>query len=895
MEDKTSDTNTATAEQIQMKEEKPQEIKTQPIKISQEDEKIINFFKTINPDLEDLVTLVNNLSQFNYELKSIKDISFFLTNENFELLKKLSARENIKINLLLSKIYINIISNESLYSNYLIKIDEPKINLMIQIIDECIILIQKLSGFVFDPEIFKFKEKTLSLIKCIYFNCKKEITNLTIVQKLENLLNSFPTQFYSETFNELTKDKDLFDILKSEDQEKINNFEDKFAQINNYFEQFEAFKKFVESNSGIVNYTSIGETGEEKKEDKKNIDPEKIDFYQQYGMLLLKFCKYHHYIFLNTEKEEDKKKQEEENESDSVRVVFLLDKIKHDNDEEKKEEENGENNIKKEENQISDNNKNKQNEKIINLMMNKSFTSIVECKEYNDLMKKEINKYLTITKNCETDPKLKTVIEQMKYFLSILDVESYVPLYLTDFSKITITDNFTPSFVTNVPAGSKNEFYLETKTNETMLLYIEFSLEDKSKDISFEVNKYEIYSNEYKNIFKEEKIEDTFKFFILCGGYSLYQIIFDNYYSWFTSKDVNYRIALLKLNDKPPKSLELGDKKDEEEEKENNNNETKEQKEAKKTLTENEKNDENIFYCYFNGKNMAFNKNEICEEIKAFKEKKDPNIIHIPVIFYLNNFRIISNSEDGQNITIKEYKEDEEDLCSKSFFELKLKNYLAKVLKLKPSQTKDKKILVSIFSQNRELSSLNEDIAEKINALKSKTINNSVNDPEYINYLEKIGFYPEENIEGYKINFKLYDLCEQSLIYHLFNAKVNNQIINKSVLFMLFDEKVVNAAVFNEGAIISNFKGKKNYLNNININDENGVLNFLENANDTFEGIDLVLSCLDYKENNKKNLEELIEKIKKYCEEKIKVNVTVCDEKDINYNVFNYMNLFYKD
>ena len=896
MEDKTSDTNTATTEQIPVQEEKPQEIKTEPVKVSQNDEKIINFFKTINPNLEDLVTLVNNLSQFNYELKSMKNISFFLTEENFEILKKLNARENIKINLLLSKIYINIISNESLYLNYLIEIDEPKINLLIQLIDECIILIQKLSGFVFDPDMFKFKEKTLSLIKCIYFNCKKKITNLTISQKLESLLNSFPTQFYSETFNELNKDKDLFDILKSEDQDKINNFEDKFAQINNYFEQFEAFKKFVECNSGIVNYTSIGETGEEKKLEMNNIDPEKIDFYQQYGMLLLKFCKYHHYIFLNTEKDEDKKKQGEEIESDSVRVVFLLDKIKHDNPEEKKEEEKVENNINKEENQDNNEiNTNKQNKKIINLMMNKSFTSIVDCKEYNELMKKELNKYLTITKNCETDPKLKTVIEQMKYFLSILDVESYVPLYLTDFSKITITDNFTPSFVTNVPAGSKNELYLETKTNETMLLYIEFSLEDKSKDISFEVNKYEIYSNEYKNIFKEEKIEDTFKFFILCGGYSLYQIIFDNYYSWFTSKDVNYRIALLKLNDKPPKSLELGDKKDEEEQKENNTNEIKETKEEKKTLTENEKNDENIFYCYFNGKNMAFNKNEICEKIKNFKEKNDPNIIHIPVIFYLNNFRIISNSKDGQDIEIKEHIEEDEDLVSKSFFELKLKHYLSKVLKLKQSQIKDKKILVSIFSQNRELSSLNEDIAEKINALKSKTINNSVNDPEYINYLEKIGFYPEENIEGYKINFKLYDLCEQSLIYHLFEAKVKNQIINKSVLFLLFDEKVVNAAVFNEGAIISNFKGKKNYLNNININDENGVLNFLENANDTFEGIDLVLSCLDYKENNKKKLEELIEKIKKYCEEKIKVNVTVCDEKEINKNVFNYMNLFYKD
>jgi len=896
MEDKSANTNTTTTESIKINEINPQEIKNEFPNLSQEDEKIINFFKTINPNLEDLITLVNNLSQFNYELKSFKNITFFMTEENIEILKKLNARDNIKINLLLSKIYTNIISNDSLYLNYLLEIDEQKINIMIQIIDECIILIQKLVGFVFDPEIFKFKEKTLSLIKCIYFNRKKEITNLTISQKLESLLNSFPTQYYSETFNELNKDKELYDILKSEDQEKINNFEDKFAQINNYFEQFEAFKKFVELNAGIENYATVGEAGEEKKDDIKGINPEKIDFYQQYGMLLLKFCKYHHYIFLNTEKEEDKKKQEEENDTDNVRVVFLLDKIKHSNEEEKKEEEAKENNITKEENQINDNetDKNKQNQKIINLMMNKSFTSIVECKEYNELMKKEINKYLSITKNCETDPKLKTVIEQMKYFLSILDVESYVPLYLSDFSKITITDNFTPSFLTNVPAGSKNEFYLETKTNETMLVYIEFSLEDKSKDISFEVNKYEIYSNEYKNIFKEEKIEDTFKFFILCGGYSLYQIIFDNYYSWFTSKDVNYRIALLKLNDKPVKPLEPGEKKEEEEQKENEK-EIKEQKEEKKSLTENEKNDENVFYCYFNGKNMAFNKNEICEKIKIFKEKKDSNIIHIPVIFYLNTFRIISKSKDGQDITIKNYLEEDEDLVSKSFFELKLKHYLSKELKLKHSQLKDKKILVSIFSQNRELSSLNEDIVEKINALKSMTINNSVNDPEYINYLEKIGFYPEENIEGYKINFKLYDLCEQSLIYYLFNAKINNQIINKSVLFMLFDEKVVNAAVFNEGAIISNFKGKKNYLNNININDENGVLNFLENANDTFDGIELVLSCFDYKENNKKKLEELIEKIKKYCEEKIKVNVCVCDEKDITNNVFNYMNLFYQD
>ena len=883
MEEKTTETTSKTADSITVTETVQDQKKES--KITPEDEKIINSFKNLNLTSENLVTLVNNLSHFNHDLKSLKDITFFINEENLQILKKLSEKENIKINLLLSKLYINLISNESLYSIYLVEVSEPKLNLIMQIIDDCIILIQKLSGFVFDPEMFKFKEKVLSLIKCIYWNCKNKITNITITQKLESLLDSFPAQFYSETYNELNKDKDMYDILKSQDQEKINNFEDKFAQINNYFEQFEAFKKFVDSNAGITNYGTIGEAGEEKKTDVQYIDPEKIDFYQQYGMLLLKFCKYHHYIFLNSENKEsdDKKDVDPENESDNVRVVFLLDKIKSENDGKKE----GESDKKENAENIID--KSKGNQKIINLMNQKSFSSIVDSKEYNDLIKKEINKYLEITKKQEEDPKLKSVIEQMKYFLSILDVESYVPLYLSDFSKITISDNFTPSFLTNVPAGKKNELYLETKTNETMLVFIEFSLEDKSKDISFEVNKYEIYSNEYKNIFKEEKIEDTFKFFILCNGYSLYQIIFDNYYSWFTSKDVNYRIALLKMADKPIKGLELEEKKDEiiEELKEN----TKEEKSINKD-------DKNKLYCYFDGKNIAFDQKDICGKIKTAKEKKESNsnVINIPVILYLNNLRIISFDEE-KGISIKEIVDEDEDLISKTGFELKIKHYLSKTLKLNPNEIKDKNILISIFSQNRELSSLNEEIAEKINAVKSNSINNSTNDPEYINYLEKIGFYPSEEIEGYKnkIEYKLYDLCEQSLIYYLFNSKTQNIEITKSVLFILLDEKVVNAAVFNEGAVFSNFKGKKNYLNNININDENSVLNFLENANETFEGIELVLSCVDCKENKGKKFEGLIEKIKKYCEEKIKVNVTICEENQITDNVFRYMNLFYDE
>ena len=62
------------------------------------------------------------MSNFNHELKSLKDINFFINAKNIVILKKLSEKDNIKINLLLNKIYINFIPNESLYSNYLFEI-----------------------------------------------------------------------------------------------------------------------------------------------------------------------------------------------------------------------------------------------------------------------------------------------------------------------------------------------------------------------------------------------------------------------------------------------------------------------------------------------------------------------------------------------------------------------------------------------------------------------------------------------------------------------------------------------------------------------------------------------------------------------------------------------------
>ena len=108
--DNTESTTTRTTEQLKEDEKNTEEKKDQELL---DDEEIINLLKKINIDSEDLLTLVNDLIHFNYELKSLKHIQLILTFDIFNIFKKLNSKDNIKINLILSKIYMNIINNES--------------------------------------------------------------------------------------------------------------------------------------------------------------------------------------------------------------------------------------------------------------------------------------------------------------------------------------------------------------------------------------------------------------------------------------------------------------------------------------------------------------------------------------------------------------------------------------------------------------------------------------------------------------------------------------------------------------------------------------------------------------------------------------------------------------
>ena len=102
---------------------------------TKEDVKILNSFKIINPDSDNLVALVRDLRRFNQELASLKDISNFLNEDNMYILQNLNYRDNVCINLLLVNIYIKIISNQSLYSTYLADYTEEKLHLILQIFD----------------------------------------------------------------------------------------------------------------------------------------------------------------------------------------------------------------------------------------------------------------------------------------------------------------------------------------------------------------------------------------------------------------------------------------------------------------------------------------------------------------------------------------------------------------------------------------------------------------------------------------------------------------------------------------------------------------------------------------------------------------------------------------
>jgi hypothetical protein len=203
---------------------------------------------------------------------------------------------------------MGIINNKSLYNEYLVSMnnkesDNEKIEILLMLIDNCISLIEKLDGFVFSYSLFQFKKKLIEFVKCIYFNCKNKIKIEENLEALEDYIENLSTKFFSYSFLELNKSKELFEICKSQDSDQITYFEEKFSEINNLL-QFECFKRLVDNNSGIRNIWSVNEGSIDKGENNiDNANKDNIEFYEHFCSLILKFCKYHKYMFLDNKSE----------------------------------------------------------------------------------------------------------------------------------------------------------------------------------------------------------------------------------------------------------------------------------------------------------------------------------------------------------------------------------------------------------------------------------------------------------------------------------------------------------------------------------------------------------------------------------------------------------------
>ena len=78
-----------------------------------------NLLKKIDINSKDIPYFFSKMNDFNEKIDSGTNVSYLLNYENLDILERLNEKRSIKISLTLSKIYMSIINNESLYSDFL--------------------------------------------------------------------------------------------------------------------------------------------------------------------------------------------------------------------------------------------------------------------------------------------------------------------------------------------------------------------------------------------------------------------------------------------------------------------------------------------------------------------------------------------------------------------------------------------------------------------------------------------------------------------------------------------------------------------------------------------------------------------------------------------------------
>jgi hypothetical protein len=292
-------------------------------------------------------------------------------------------------------------------------------------------------------------------------------------------------------------------------------------------------------------------------------------------------------------------------------------------------------------------------------------------------------------------------------------------------------------------------------------------LTEENKDIICKINKYNPLEDDFILIYDTGKVSKKCKFCLYFEEKSIYQIEFDNYYSWINSKEVNFSISLLRIEDdsieEKQEEISNEDKIDNENiEKEisvdtnkiknknnkgkiKNNNDDEDDKIKDKDENEEEvengeeteeklfdefkvcksilKNTKEIkFNCLNGNKNFSFNCNKIYKKIKDYQILESNNLLqnkedYISILVGLNKMRIIK-IDNNEKITYYESVYEDEKLLSKEFFNKTLSKYLDDNYKVDENNDKNKKLLINIYSQTKDLTLVSKKIKDLVSALK---------------------------------------------------------------------------------------------------------------------------------------------------------------------------------
>ena len=892
-----------------------------------------------------------HLQNFYNDLKEI-NLNELLTQKNLDYFLNINQNENIKIDVLLSKIYNKILSTEDIYKNFFTnnkKENKKKLELIMKLMVEPIIIIENFNHCFVSLENFQLKENLLKLTKFIYINLKDSLAE-DEKEYINKLLNELPSKFFSNNYLEIIKYKNIIYKNNAELLKNIEKIDDLFFELESYYEQLSSLEllfndlELDEDEEKLSNYSSISnrdikykrnkrgntrdeEEIEEEEEEVETQDKSKrtettskknngIEYDENdiisYGNFLLKICLYQKFL-LTQVKDEGKNKNEENKEDNELLEdedpnktlsLFVIDAVKN----------------------VNGRIQNKSNENIglEELLNGKICISLQEPNNYAEIIKKNINNFNIISRNSNNQA-IKEIQDKLSRYISLSKENKFVNINIERINNIQYFSNFSKNGII-IPNRDSRILYIENNEDKKGLLLIEFSLNDEKKDIIFKINKYDSSTDSFKPIYNTGKINKRCKLGVYFDENSLYQIEFDNKYSWLNPKDIDFSISLFRILDDDKNNKEINE--DSNNNNENNiNNYNNDNNNINNEDNENQKED-NIyseiqvsdvilnnektikFFCHNQDRNYTFNCNKIYKKIKDYQAEESNNSmenkeIGISILVSLNSIRFITN-ENGK-IKYKEIIDEKNKLITKQFYNRTLSKYLNENFKLNKNENendenneRNKNVYINLYCQNKNLALISPKIKETISALNEYSINNVDKEQNkiYEQFLQKLGFYPDKKVGGYEIEYNLYDFPDQCLIYHLFLNHIQQKYVESSTLALIFDKHSIHVSALNEGAIYNKFNSlengwKKKYYSRIKMDDFKSIVDFIAAISDSFDGLDLILCYMDNDEK-KDELLDLFKQIKKYAEEKIDepINVYIYSEDNFISKIFKYIDLF---